>query len=211
MPKKQYFCRLCLETQGSQTQDRPWSKNELAWTVNSRLGNDVRQLLIAKGHQVAAETSRVCGLKFKFVDSGRYDNTMTLANIDGPNGVLADSNVGPTQGGCKQRYDVSDYNRLDLFSIMLHEWGHFLGSFHKGAGVMKPYYAKTDGWQAADVQWLREYYGGPTPTEPPPPPPGNGSDVWIRVKYFGGGAADFNLKDAMSITVDGYDVIPKAA
>lgn len=137
--------------------------------------------------------SIVCGIKPQYSSNARTANVlMTPANLGGPYGVLADSQVpcSATQTSqLQQRYDTSEpwhaepgppaRGRISLPTVACHEVGRAIGIFHIGNGValMNPTYnPEVLTPQPADVQEANDKRYGPPDVSTPDPVPKN--DVW---------------------------------
>lgn len=105
--------------------------------------------------------------------------------FDGPGKVLAHtfypSPPNPESIAGDMHFDDDESwqvgNRVDLFTVALHEAGHALGLGHSDnpGSVMYPYYRQAAALSADDIAGIQELYGsrevGVTPPEAPPDPP----------------------------------------
>src|SRR3990167_2040090 len=139
-----------------------------------------------------------CGIDFVYTSNPKTANILlTVANLGGASGVLADSHLPPaglqsnSQFQAIQRYDSSEVwvvsdrpkaGEIDLVRVCCHEIGHAAGLPHMGDGLMAPMYSTKIRFPSApvEIEAMQRGYGLPRPKEPPPTPDGK---IIVHVEY----------------------------
>ena len=133
-----------------------WPHRGISWGVFSQLPGVGIAEFQAAAEWAIGRWAAVCNITPKMA-SGRVNIAMTVANLGGPGGVLADSQLpcgASPSAMMRQRYDSSELwyagegtppaGRISLRAVVLHELGHALGIEHLSPNgpmaVMQPYY-----------------------------------------------------------------------
>ena len=159
-----------------------WPKNRLRYIITGWLPGVPRDdqraayaaawgLWSAVADVAAEETS----------DPNAADVVMGMRSIDGPMGVLAESELANGRDSQKRQwYDTGEHwaigetvprGRLDLVRVACHEIGHVLGMGHIGAGnLLAPTYSESIRKpQAGDIREMVARYGAPKAVPRPKP------------------------------------------
>jgi hypothetical protein len=148
--------------------------------------------------------ARVIGITVDKHANPKTDTTqiVTVADLDGPNGVLADQmlpygagvnlvmridRVGPWYWATG---DQPPANQINGVAVLTHENGHCLGLQHLDPqgdpDLMNPTYSPRIFLpQEDDISYGRKLYGPPIATPPPPPPPPGGKPITVTVEQGG--------------------------
>lgn len=130
---------------------------------------------------------RVIGVRVDKNPNPKTDATqiVTVANMGGPSGVLADQQLPYGSGmnllmrlDSSERWTISDApgpGQINLLAVLVHEDGHCLGMQHINADgdpdLMNPTYSPSIFRpQEDDIVYGRKLYGGPIVVEPAPEP-----------------------------------------
>lgn len=169
----------------------------ITWSVVNTIGNLSIQSVSDAANEAFNRWSAVTNLKFTFKSNDRTAMiVIDSKQIDGPYGILGESELPMGQPQCHQWFDsqepwtVSDNpsgNQIDLIRVMCHEQGHALGMNHIGNGnLLAPVYSPTiNKPQQGDIQEMQSRYGSPInnpvpPNNNPAPAPA-GAETIIRV------------------------------
>lgn len=166
-----------------------WPEAPVTWNIRDNLPRlsvaDVKAAFL-----LGVESwERVCGIDLRYTANGKTANILlTVANLGGPSGVLADSHLVPpglrknADFQATQRYDSSESwtiaenpapGTIDIVRVAAHEIGHAIGSPHGGEGLMKPTYSTKIRFPQPgyDTEFAQRGYGPPKPDQPPEPTP----------------------------------------
>ncbi len=156
-----------------------WNKSQLAWCVQTDLPGILRDAFRAAVAEALASWAAVCGLTFAESAATQADILIATGPIDGPQGVLAWSELPPARP-VHQRYDTAERwvtaagQGIRLPTVVAHELGHAFGLDHddpRSGSLMAPTYSDAIVRpQPRDVARIQALYG--KPTTPPMPPPG---------------------------------------
>lgn len=179
-----------------------WPDPEITWDIVAEIKGLSRGQVQEGVTEALNRWKKVCGIRPVFTP-GNPNARISVGsrNIDGPMGVLAESELpcGNTRR-CRQWYDADEGwamfngsgtgNQIDFIRVAMHELGHALGMSHIGAGnLLAPTYSRIiNDAQPGDIQEMLSRYGPPLPDVQPPP---STDDFVIRIK---GG----------QLSVDGY-------
>ncbi len=168
-----------------------WPDPDITWDVVAEINGLSKEDVVRSITEALARWARVCGIRPTYSPGNRQAKILVGSrSIDGPMGVLAESELpcGATQ--CRQWYDAESWaifdgagsrNAIDFVRVAMHELGHALGMNHIGSGnLLAPVYSRTI-WdaQAGDIAEMVARYGPPI-TVPVPQAP-NSEDYVIRV------------------------------
>lgn len=137
------------------------------------------------------EWAKVCGLKFRRVESLRQCNILIGAargsrnNFDGPSGVLAWCglpNGNNFRGQVPLMFDIDEdwESQIRVRNVACHEIGHGIGLSHNNvkSQLMNPIYSRSIASpQAYDISEIQTLYGKPVATNPTPTPPSPSAPV----------------------------------
>ena len=137
--------RVCGVPDHYGTSECKWPDGDIPWTITSVIPGFTFESMKAAAAEAFARLAAVCGIMPRYTETAREARILLgTANMDGPSGVLADSQL-PCGGvrQCVQRYDVGERwtvddgrasGRIDLTRVMAHEIMHALGVGHLPAG-----------------------------------------------------------------------------
>ncbi len=163
-----------------------WHKSQLSWYVQADLPGLLRKAFRAAVAEALASWSAVCNLTFVESATTAADILIGTGTIDGPQGVLAWSELPPANP-VHQKYDTGERWRtgagvgISLPAVAAHELGHALGLEHdpQAGALMAAYYdERILVPQPRDIVRIQAMYGPPvvlpppTPSPTPPPPAG---------------------------------------
>lgn len=155
--------------------------------------------------------ARVIGITVDKHPNNKTDATqiVTVANLGGPLGVLADQMLPYGSGmNLRMRIDTSERwviadnppaGKINLTAVLCHENGHCLGMQHVpqtgDPDLMEPAYSpRIYVPQEGDISYGRKLYGGPIAAPQPPPSPDNlPTEVPCSIE-FSIGAAKYRAK-----------------
>lgn len=170
-----------------------WALAEVDWAVSSRPTGPALTADSFDASLVWAfnEWAKVCGLKFKRIESTQQANIVIGAargrrnNFDGASGVLAWCELpgGSNYSGRVQlMFDMDEAwdSQILLRNVACHEIGHGIGLSHNNvkSQLMNPIYSRSIASpQAYDISEIQTLYGKPVATNPTPTPPSPSAPV----------------------------------
>lgn len=158
-----------------------WPDPDIGWSMaDSSVPGFTEDEFIETAFKVFETLRNACGIRPKMTQLRNARIVLDVRAIDGPNGVLAESELpcgNPKQ--CHQWYDVGEKwlktgsreRGIFLYLVMLHELMHALGVGHAPQGVkavIAPFYdADLIDLMPYDIEQLQTRYGPPFKPVPP--------------------------------------------
>jgi len=196
--------RICGTPDSVQAVGEPckWPHKEITYSVLGTLPGVGDADFKAAAERAAKQWDDACGVGMFYKVNLRTANViLTVADLGGPGGVLADSMLpcgAAANDVMQQRYDSREIwfagegpplqGRIHLEAVIAHEMGHALGLPHLApngpVALMQPFYrGDILRIQPPDAAEVVTRYGANTPPSPPPPPPPPGDPpVRYRIK-----------------------------
>ena len=175
-----------------------WPMKSVSWSIKDSLPGVPDAAYKEAAHWATRQWNEACGVKLQYKQNHRTANVwMTVKNLGGPGGVLADSQLpcGATATSQMiQRYDSSELwfaelgqppqGRISLPTVCVHELGHAIGISHLPPNgqpaIMQPFYNPSMlSLLGPDIEEARDRYGS---SDINPPPSAGGYWVTVRIQ-----------------------------
>lgn len=174
-----------------------WGKHDLKYAVLGVLPGIPLETMKSAAQKAFDRWAAVCDIRASHIISPAEaaDILMGVGRIDGPNGVLAWSELPKERGlsplnqryGSNEQWVVADTvptTKIDLIRVMAHELGHALGIGHLQAGnLLAPTYSTSiNRPQSGDIAEVIRRYGPPRVVPSPAPPGTSGDNEWLTLR-----------------------------
>lgn len=196
------FCGLPDVMQVVENASTPprWPNPTIYWGLQNDWPGGTEKA-VAAIKKACAMWEAVCDVTFIYCETTIPPEAQSVmliksAPMDGPGGVLAESELANNRSGTKhQTYDSRESAwvdsetprqfEMDLVRVAAHEIGHFLGIPHirQGNLLQATYDLRIRTPQAGDIQEAQARYGPPRKATPPPvDPPSTPAGVMIQIQ-----------------------------
>lgn len=203
------FCAVPEATAAAANTNCRWPHSPVRWTIGEKLDEFDDEAYKEILTNAIAIWEAVSGLRTEYVESNA--NIVCLArHIDGPRGILAEAQLpcGNVNESTQLwvRFDVGEawvnaqnppQQRMDLFRVAGHEFGHSWGIGHiEGVrALMNPFISDVRGLMPPDINEQVDRYG----KVPPQPPNGGGQTPCYQLARYFIGSQNFNSQDEQDI------------